>query len=104
MEKDQDCIIWDSWIFDHFILADELFVKLLRILETCVSVNDNLCGKLVSPLESPITFNERFQGTSVLFFVVANFNLLSCELHNLKFKVLYWMFLCWYYINILILL
>ena len=54
-----NCIILDIRGYD-FILADESFAKALRSLETCVSVNNNLCGKLVSPLESPITFDERF--------------------------------------------
>ena len=34
------------------ILADELFVKALRIFETCVLVNDNLSEKLVSSIDS----------------------------------------------------
>ena len=42
--------------------------KLYEILETSISVNDNLCGKLFSSLESPITFDEIFKVTSVLFF------------------------------------
>ena len=41
--------------FDSFILAEELFAKVLRSLETCVFVNNNLCGKLFSSLESSIT-------------------------------------------------
>ena len=39
--------------FDNFILADELFGKALRSFETCALVNNNLCGKLFSSLESP---------------------------------------------------
>ena len=31
-----------NWAFDSFILADELFEKALRSLETCALVNDNL--------------------------------------------------------------
>ena len=44
--------------------------------------------KLVSSLESPITFDERFKVTSVPIFV-PDFSLLSCELDNFTFKVLY---------------
>ena len=36
------------------------FEKDLPTLETCVLVNNNSCGELVSSLESPITFDERF--------------------------------------------
>ena len=64
-----DCTILDISVFDNFILADELFAKSLQGLKTCVSVNDNLCGKLVSSLESPITFDERFQITSISSFI-----------------------------------
>ena len=61
----------------------------LRIFETCVLVNNNLCGKLVSSLELSIKFYERFKVTLVLFFFfIADFNLLSCELDHFTFKVL----------------
>ena len=33
--------------FDDFILADELFAKVLRSLKACLSVNNKLCAKLV---------------------------------------------------------
>ena len=39
-------------------------------------------------LESPIIFDERFKVTSVQFFI-ADFNLLSCELDNFTFNVLF---------------
>ena len=45
-------------------------------------------GKLVSTLEFPIKFDEAFKVTLVSF-VIADFNLLSCELDNAAFKVLY---------------
>ena len=48
-------------VFENFILADEPFPKALRIFETCVLVNNNLCRKLFSSLESPTTFNERLK-------------------------------------------
>ena len=57
-------------------------------LETCVSVN-NLCGKLVSSLEQPITFDERFKVTSVPF-LVPDFNLLSWELDNFTLHLNYY--------------
>ena len=81
------CTFLDSWVFDNFILVDEPFAKTLRSLETCVSVNSNLYGKLVSSLQSAITFDEIFKVTSVLF-IIPGFNLLSCELDNFTFKVL----------------
>ena len=37
------------WIVDFgtFILTDKLFAKNLRNLDSCGSVNNNLCGKLL---------------------------------------------------------
>ena len=63
-----DCLILFNWIFDDFLLADELFAKVLRSLETHVLINNNLYGKLVSSLESPTTFDERFKVTFVPVF------------------------------------
>ena len=62
-----NCNILGSWVFDDFIPADEPFAKALWSLETCVSVDNNSCRKLVSSLESPITFHERFKVTWVPF-------------------------------------
>ena len=42
-----NCTILDNWVFEKFILTDELFAKDLQIFETFVSVNNNLWGKLV---------------------------------------------------------
>ena len=58
-----DCIILDNWVFENFILTEESFAKFLRIFETCVSVNNNFCGKLLSSLELPIKINKRFKVT-----------------------------------------
>ena len=63
-----NCSLLDSWVFGYFMLADQLYAEAFWSLETCLSVNNNLCGKLVSSLESPITLNERFKVTSVLFY------------------------------------
>ena len=57
------CPILDDWVSDNSILADELFAKALRNIETCVLVNNNLCRKLVSSLESPIIFDKNFKVT-----------------------------------------
>ena len=54
----------------------------------CVLVNNNFCGKLVSSLELPITFDESFTVASVPFFIL-NFNSLRCQLYNFTFKKLY---------------
>ena len=70
--------------FDNFILAEELFAKALQILKTSVLVNNNLCGKLFSSLESPATFDESFKVASAPFFI-PDFNLLSCKLDNFTF-------------------
>ena len=42
-----NCTILNNWVFESSILADEPFAKALQIFETCVSVNNDLCGKLV---------------------------------------------------------
>ena len=70
-----------NWVFNNFVLADELFAKALRSLETCVLVNNKLCGKSYSLSEWPILFNESFVFNSVPFFI-SDFNNLSCELDN----------------------
>ena len=49
--------------------AYEPFAKAFRSLETCALVNNNLWGKLVSSLDSPTTFDEKFKITSVPFFI-----------------------------------
>ena len=61
----------------------------LQSLKTCVLINNNLWGNIVSKLELPIAFDERFKVSSVLFFI-SDFNLLSLELDSFAFKVLYW--------------
>ena len=82
------------------ILADELLAKALKGLEICVLVNNNLCGKLFSSLESPTTFDEIFKSyLSTTFYLLVSynlfFNLLSCVLDNFPLKVLYWVILYW---------
>ena len=74
-----DCIILVDWVFDSSASDDYLFEKALWRLETCLSVNNDLCGKLVSSLELPIIFDENLKTTSFSLFM-ADFNLLSCEL------------------------
>ena len=61
---------------------------LQKLFETCVLVSNNLCEKLVSPLELSIKFDERFKVTSVPFCIV-DLNLLGCELDNFTFNLLY---------------
>ena len=54
------CTIFDNLVFKNFILGYKPFVKALEIFETCLLVNNKLCGKLVSSSKSPITFDENF--------------------------------------------
>ena len=68
-ENHSDRPILCNWVFDNFILAEELFAKVLRGLETWVLVNNNLGEKSFSSLESPIIFDERFKVTPVPFFI-----------------------------------
>ena len=58
-----------SWVFVNFTLADELFAKPLRNFGMCLPLSNNLCGKLVSPLQSPIIFDDSYNVTSVAFFI-----------------------------------
>ena len=81
--------VWDKWVFENFILADKPFAKALQLFKTCASVNDNLCGKLVSSLKFANEFDGRSKVTPAPFFI-PDFNLLNCELDNFTFKVLYW--------------
>ena len=74
-----ECPILCNWVFDSYILAEELFTKALRSLKTCVLVNNNWCRKLFSSLESPTTLDKIVKVTSIPFFI-PDFNLLSCEL------------------------
>ena len=62
------------------------FQETSRSFETCVLVNNNLCRKLFSSLESPTIFDSSYKVTSVPFFI-PDFNLLSCELDSFTFKV-----------------
>ena len=93
-----DCPILYNWVFDNFISANELLENVLGNLETYLLIKNDLCGNLISSLELPITFDERFKVTLVLFFI-PDFNLLSCELDKFTDKVLYWVILYWYYIE-----
>ena len=56
-KNSSNCPILCDWGFDNFILAEELFAKALRSFETCVLINNNLCGKVFSSLESPTIFD-----------------------------------------------
>ena len=55
-----DCLNLDNRVFDNFMLPDEPFAKAFRSLKIYVLVNKSLCEKLISSLESPTTFDERF--------------------------------------------
>ena len=48
-----DCPTLCNYVFDNFKLAAETFAKALQSFETFVLVNNNLCRKLFSSLESP---------------------------------------------------
>ena len=87
----KNLLVWpilNNWVFDNSISADEPFAKVLRYLKTCVVVVFN--HELVSSLESPTTFDERFKVTPILFVIIY---ILSCELDKFLFKVLHWVIL-----------
>ena len=93
-----ECIILDNWVFENFILADEPFAKPLRIFESCASVTNNLCGKLVPSLEFLIKFDERLKVTSIPF-SIADFNLFKLWIRQFY---IYCVILSHSYINILL--
>ena len=74
--------------FENLISIDVWLAKALRIFETCLLVNNSLCGKLASSSELSIIFDDNLKIKSVQFFI-ADFNLLSCEFDNFTFKLLY---------------
>ena len=76
------------YVTEFLIILYQRRNYLQKLYETCVLVNNNLCGSLFSSLESPTTFDERFTLTLVPFFSV-DFSLLSSELDNVTFKVLH---------------
>ena len=88
-----DCLILDSWVCENFVLSDELlaFISFTKT-QNFVLVNNSLCGKLVSLLELPIRFHERFKVTLVPYFF-SDYNILGCKLDNFTFKILYWVIL-----------
>ena len=61
-------------------------MKALKSLETCLSVNNNLYGKLVLSLDSQITSDTRFRATSLPLFI-PDFDLWSRKLDNFTFKL-----------------
>ena len=64
-----DCTILDNSVLDSLILADKLFAKDSRRFSTCLLVNNNLSGKLVSSSELPIIFDDNLKTTSASFFI-----------------------------------
>ena len=75
-----DCIILENWVSEilywWIFYNDEPFTKPLQIFETCVSVSDNLCEKLVLSLKFPVKFGKIFKFILLPFFI-ADLNLLS---------------------------
>ena len=61
------------------MLVNKLFTKVLRRFETCLSVRNNLCEKLVSSLESP----------KKAAFFSADFDLFISELDSFTFTLFY---------------
>ena len=59
-----------NWVFKTFVLAGEAFSKALRILQTCVLVNNNLCEKSLLSLELPTKFEVRFRVNSGPFSIL----------------------------------
>ena len=58
-----NCIILDNQVFDNLISVDDLLAKTLRRFSTCLLVNNNLWGELLS--SSPTIFNDNLKTTPV---------------------------------------
>ena len=56
-----NCTILDTWVFYNFTLAVKFFPKVLGSLAASASVCNDLCGKLISSLESSLAFDEVFK-------------------------------------------
>ena len=82
-------IILDIWIFDEFLLTNELVSKSLWRIATSLLVSNNVCGQLVSWLELPIIFDRNLEVISISFFIV-DFNLFNCEFDNYTFTLSHW--------------
>ena len=63
-----DCIIFDNRAFENLMSTDELLANALGMLETCLCVNNNSCGKLVLSLASPIMLGDNLITTLFSFF------------------------------------
>ena len=64
LEKDPlDSMFLDSRVLDNFTLTNQLSTEALQRLNTCLSVIDEKCGKLVSL--RPIIFGDNIKVTSV---------------------------------------
>ena len=59
----------DSWVLKNFTLFVEPFAKSLWVSQTFVLLNNDLCEKLASVLESSMLFEEISKFTSVGFFI-----------------------------------
>ena len=59
----------DSWVLKNFILVVEPFSKSLWVSQTFVLLNNDLCEKLASVLESSMIFEEISKFTLVPFFI-----------------------------------
>ena len=56
-----NCIIYEICVFDKLILAEKLHSKVLWSFATCLSVSNNLCGKLVSSEALLIIYGDIFR-------------------------------------------
>ena len=62
-----DCIILDKCVFENSVLVDKLFSKAIKKFDACVSVNNDLCKKLVSSSEFQIKCDLRFDLNLIWF-------------------------------------
>ena len=60
-----DCIILDNGVFNNLISVNDFFGNSIRRFSTCLLVNDNLWGKLISPLQT--IFDDNRETNPVLF-------------------------------------
>ena len=67
-----------SLMVNQFLIMGQKIYQEIRRFATCLLVNNDLCGKLVSSSELSIIFDDNLK-TYFSFIFNADFSLLSCE-------------------------
>ena len=77
----------NNWVLENLVSTDELFEEALQIQETCLSVNNNSCGKLVSSFELPVMLGDILIVISVSFLVAAFYSAVALIILHLIYCI-----------------